>query len=183
MLITYRVHDNVRAWQTNVISPQVCVHHRQYRVSRLNQYGWCCRLFLALHWFNEIQMNFERNSPPDEYDKTIYAAVAMRAVATITVTTCRCLIICHNSLRYSIGQVAALRCIYYNGTINAHSGTVSKRRIIVQSIRRCLLITDVSWSMCVCWSQPWALQNGWTNREAVWCMDTGDHVLGRGHVS
>jgi len=36
----------------------------------------------------------------------------------------------------------------------------------------CQLIDEVAWSVgmsvCLCWSRSWALQNGWTDRDAVY---------------
>ena len=45
-----------------------------------------------------------------------------------------------------------------------------------------LIAADTAWSVCLSvWTQPWAVQNGWTNWGAVWGMDLGgpkNHVLG-----
>jgi len=62
------------------------------------------------------------------------------------------------------------------------------------------IVTDVPWSvyLFVClsvgWSRPWALQNGWTDRDTVWDMNSqgskeaiyysmhaGSHCHGKGH--
>jgi len=45
----------------------------------------------------------------------------------------------------------------------------------------------IAWSVClclsVCWACGWALQNGWTDRDAIWRLthvDPRNHVLDRG---
>jgi len=45
----------------------------------------------------------------------------------------------------------------------------------VQRCSLCCRCSMVCMSVCVCWTQPWALQNGLTNRHAIWVVDSGGH--------